>query len=40
MEFNIKECVMLIMKSGKREIAEVIEQPNQESIKMLREEES
>ncbi len=29
MEFGIEKCAMFIMKSGKREIAEVIERLNQ-----------
>ena len=36
MEFGREKCAML-MKSGKREITEVIVQPNQERNRMLRE---
>ena len=32
MEFGIEKCVMLIMKSGKRQMKKGIEQPNQEKI--------
>ena len=36
MEFGIEKCAMLIMRSGKRQITERIEQPkNQERIRML-----
>ena len=35
MEFGIEKCVMLIMKSGKRQITEGIEMPNQERIRAL-----
>ena len=34
---SIERCVMLIMKSGKRQTTEGIELPNQESIRILRE---
>ena len=30
MEFGIEKCAMLVMKSGKREITERTELPNQE----------
>ena len=36
-EFRIEKCAMLIMKSGKRQMTEGIEQPNQEKIRILRE---
>ena len=35
MEFSIEKCAMLIMRSGKRQITEGIEMPNQERIRML-----
>ena len=35
MEFGIEKCVMLMMKSGKREKAEGIELSNQEKIRTL-----
>ena len=37
MEFYIVKWAMLIIKSGKRQITEGIEQPNQQRIRMLRE---
>ena len=37
MEFGIEKCVMLIKKSGKRQIIEGIEEPNQERIRTLKE---
>ena len=39
-EFGIEKCTMLIIKKGKREIAERIEQPNKKSIKTLIEKEN
>ena len=35
MEFDNEKCVVLIMKSGKKETTEETELPNQESIRML-----
>ena len=35
MEFDIEKCAILILKSGKREITEGIELPNQEKIRTL-----
>ena len=32
MEFSIEKCAMIVMKSGKRHMTEVIELPNQEKI--------
>ena len=32
MESGIEKCAMLIMRSGKRQLTEVIERPNQEKI--------
>ena len=32
MEFGIQKCAMLMMKSGKRQMTEAIELPNQEKI--------
>ena len=40
MEFCIKKGVMLVMKSGKRNMTNGMELPNQEKIKMLGEKES
>ena len=40
MEFSIEKCVMLIMKSGKKETMSGIELTNQESIKTLGEKEN
>ena len=37
MEFGIEKWTMLIMKSGKRQITEGIEVPNQERIRILEE---
>ena len=37
MEFGIEKCTMLIMKSGKRQMTEGIEIPNQENIITLAE---
>ena len=37
MEFCIEKCAMPVMKSGKRHMTEGIELPNQEKIRMLRE---
>ena len=39
MEFYIEKCAMLLMKSGKRQITEGIEVPNQERTKLLGEKE-
>ena len=39
MEFGIEKCAMVILKSGKRHIAEGIELPNQGKIRTLREKE-
>ena len=35
MEFEIEKCALLIRKSGKRQMTERIELPNQESIRIL-----
>ena len=40
MEFSIENCAMLIMKSGKRQMMEGIELPNQEKIRTLGEKET
>ena len=40
MEFGIEKCTNLIMKSGEKEITEVIELPNKESITTLGEKEN
>ena len=39
-KFGIEKCVMLIMKTGKRQIIEVIELPNQERIRTQGEKEN
>ena len=40
MKFGIEKCNMLIMKSGKRDMAKKMEQPNQEKIRTLGEKET
>ncbi len=40
MEFNIEKQAMLIMKSGKQQMTEGIELPNQEKIRTLGEKET
>ena len=40
MEFGIEKCAMLIMKSGKRHMAERMELVNQEKIRTLGEKET
>ena len=40
MEFGIEKWAMLMMKNGKRQIMEGIEQPNQEKIRTLGEKET
>ena len=40
MEFNIENCTMLVMKSGKRHLTDGIELPNQDKIKTLAENET
>ena len=40
MEYSIEKCVILIMKSGKRQMKEGIELPNQEEIRTLGEKET
>ena len=40
MEFGIEKCVMLIMKSDKRHLTDGMEQPNQDKIKTLAENET
>ena len=35
MEFGIEKCAMLVMKSGKRHLADGMELPNQDKIKTL-----
>ena len=37
MEFGIEKCVMLVMKSRKRELTDGIELPNQDKIRRLAE---
>ena len=39
MEFCLEKCAMFIMKSGKRQMTEGIEQPTQEKIRTVRERE-
>ena len=40
MEFGIEECALLVMKSGKRHIADGIELPNHDKIRTLTENET
>ena len=40
MEFGMEKCAMLIMKSGKRQMMEGIELPNQANVRTLRETET
>ena len=40
MEFGMKKCAMLVIKSRKRHMTEGIELPNQEKIRMLGEKET
>ena len=39
MEFTIEKCALLIMRSGKRHLTDVIELPNQDKIRKLAENE-
>ena len=39
MEFGIEKSAMLVMKSGKRDMADGMELPNQDKIRTLREKE-
>ena len=40
MEFSIEKCAMLVMKSGKRHLTDRVEQPNQNKIRTLAENET
>ena len=40
MEFGIEKCALLVMRSGKRQMMEGIELPNQEKIRTLEEKEA
>ena len=40
MEFGMEKCAMLVMKSGKRQITDGIELPNQDKIRTLKENET
>ena len=40
MEFGIEKCAMLVMKMGKRNMTDGMEQPNQDKIRTLRENET
>ena len=40
MEFGIEKCAMLVMKSGKRHLADGMELPNQDKIRSLEENEN
>ena len=40
MEFGIEKCSMLVMKSGKRQLIDGMELPNQDKIKTLAENET
>ena len=39
MEFGIEKCIMQIMRSGKRQMTEGIEVPNQEKIRTFQDKE-
>ena len=34
-ELGVKKCIMLVMKSGKQQLTDGMELPNQDKIKML-----
>ena len=40
MEFGIEKCVLLVMKNDKRQLTDGIEQPNQDKIRKLAENET
>ena len=40
MEFGIEKCAQLVMKSGKQHLTDRIEQPNQDKIRTLAENET
>ena len=40
MEFSIEKCAMLVMESGKRQMTDGMEQPNQDKIRTLGEKET
>ena len=40
MEFGIEKCAMIVRKSGKRHLTDGMEQPNQEKIRTLAENET
>ena len=40
MQFGIEKCAMLLMKSGKRHITDVMKLPNQDKIRTLAENET
>ena len=40
MEFGIEKCAMLVMKSGKQQLTDGMEQPNQDKIRTLAENET
>ena len=40
MEFGIEKCALLVMKSGKRQLTDGIELPNQDKIRTLAENET
>ena len=40
MEFSIEKCALIVMKSGKRHLTDGTEQPNQDKIRTLAENET
>ena len=40
MEFAIEKCAILVMKSGKRQLTDMMELPNKDEIKTLAENET
>ena len=40
MEFGLEKCAMLVMKSGKRQLTDGMELPNQDKIRTLSENET
>ena len=40
MEFGIEKCALIVIKSGKRHLTDGIEQPNQDKIRTLAENET
>ena len=40
MEFGFEKCAMLVMKSGKQHLTDIVKQPNQDKIRTLEEKEN